>query len=131
MEKYGKNMERSRTHNQALGKWGEELAVDYMVKHGFEIVATNYRIRYGEVDIIATQGEIIVFCEVKTRKTLKYGTPGSAVNHEKRKHIMRVAEYFLSAGDWELFSPRFDVIEVFSFDETTINHMTDAYQLED
>ena len=126
-----RNTEHIMGHNQTLGKWGEELAVDYMVEHGFEIVATYYRLRCGEVDIIATQGETIVFCEVKTRSSLNFGTPGSAVNYEKRNHIMRVAQCFLNAGNREHLYPRFDVIEIFDFDKITINHMTNAYQLED
>lgn len=118
-------------YNQSLGKCGEKLAVDYMVKEGYEIIATNYRNRCGEIDIVASLGETIVFCEVKTRTSLKYGRPALAVNQEKRRHIIRVAQCFLSSGEWEDFYPRFDVVEIYRLQETIINHMTNAYQQEE
>jgi putative endonuclease len=118
-------------YNQALGKWGEDLAMDYMISQGYEIIASNYRAKCGEVDIVATQGEAIVFCEVKTRTSLRYGTPASSVTLEKRNHIMGVAQSFLKDGKWENFYPRFDVIEIYRFNGISINHMIDAYQIED
>jgi putative endonuclease len=119
------------SHNQALGKLGEELAVNYLIGQGYEIVTTNYRMRRGEIDIIATQGKSIIFCEVKTRASLKYGTPASAVTHEKRKHIVKVAHNFLNGGQWEDYCPRFDVIEVYKFNNGHINHMVNAYVIDD
>ena len=113
-------------YNQILGKWGEELAIDYMISQGYEIVASNYRAKCGEVDIVAAQGDTIVFCEVKTRTSLRYGTPASSITREKRNHIMGVAQSFLRDGEWEDFSPRFDIIEIYRFEEIAINHMIDA-----
>ena len=56
------------THNQQVGKWGEDIAVEYLIKRGREVVARNIRTPYGEIDIITKQGGIIVFVEVKTRR---------------------------------------------------------------
>ena len=114
-------------YNQELGKLGEESAVDYLISQGYEIITTNYRTRGGEIDIIATEGENIIFCEVKTRTSLSYGTPAVAVNRVKRNHIIRVAQCFLSSGAWSGYCPRFDVIEIYHIRKAHINHMINAF----
>lgn len=118
-------------YNQVLGQWGEKIAAEHLIDQGYEIITRNYRMRYGEIDIIATQKDTIIFCEVKTRTSLKYGTPASAVNYTKKNHILRVAERYLNSGDWEKYCPRFDVIEVYCFDKGYINHMVNAYVIDD
>jgi len=118
-------------YNQTLGKWGEELATNYLISQGYEIITTNYRTKCGEIDIIATKDDRIIFCEVKTRTSLKYGTPASSVTPEKRNHIIRVSQCFLNSEKWEYFCPRFDVIEIYHFNEVTINHMISAYEVDD
>ena len=118
-------------YNQTLGKWGEKFAANYLINQGYEIITTNYRTKCGEIDIVATKGDTIIFCEVKTRTSLKYGTPASSVTHEKRSHIIRVSQCFLNSPEWECFSPRFDIIEIYHFNEGTINHMINAYEIDD
>jgi len=114
-----------------VGRFGEDLAVDFLRKQGYEILRTNFRCRFGEIDIIAKEGKTIVFVEVKTRKSLKFGLPSESVNFKKQLHIKRVAEYFiayhLSQGKY-LY--RFDVVEIFingKNDVTKINLIKDAF----
>ena len=114
-------------YNQILGKLGETAAVDYLISQGYEIITTNYRTRGGEIDIIAKQEKTIIFCEVKTRTSLNYGTPAVAVNRVKRNHIIRVAQCFLSSGAWSGYCPRFDVIEIYHIRKAHINHMINAF----
>lgn len=118
-------------YNQILGAYGEEIAVKYLVKEGYKIVARNYRLAYGEIDIIASQGEAIVFCEVKTRTSLKYGTAAAAVDFVKRQHIIRVAQFFLNSGEWENYCPRFDIVEIYYSNNWHINHMVNAYVIDE
>lgn len=117
-------------HNQKIGKAGEDLAVKYLLKQGYEILSTNFRVKCGEIDIVAIKNDRIIFCEVKTRSSLKYGVPSSSVNSSKREHIIRVAQCFLKNGQWADFCPRFDVIEVYYFDKGRINHMIGAFVID-
>ncbi|BCS81565.1 YraN family protein [Anaerocellum diazotrophicum] len=114
-----------------VGRFGEELAVDFLKKQGYVILRTNFRCRFGEIDIIAQEGNTIVFVEVKTRKSLKFGLPSESVNFKKQFHIKRVAEYFITyhlSQDKYLY--RFDVVEIFldgKNDVTKINLIKDAF----
>jgi len=114
-----------------IGRFGEDLAVDFLKKQGYEILRTNFRCRLGEIDIIAKEGNTIVFVEVKTRKSLKFGLPSESVNFKKQLHIKRVAEYFIAyhlLQDKYLY--RFDVVEIFidgKNDVTKINLIKDAF----
>ncbi len=74
-------------HNQSVGKWGEETAVAYLDQRGYEILARNARTPYGEIDIIAKQGDITIFIEVKTRTSSKNVFPGAKCHcTEARSH---------------------------------------------
>jgi len=82
--------------NQITGTIGERAATKYLLKLGYQIVAQNFRCRFGEVDIIAQElNHTLVFTEVKTRKSLSYGYPSEAVNHKKQHHILNTSQYFL------------------------------------
>jgi putative endonuclease len=105
---------RKWTPALALGRRGEDLAHRYLRAQGFIIVARNYRLSSGdaEVDLIAWEGETLVFVEVKSRGTSDYGPPERAIGEEKRVHMLRVArEYTRKSGtDWGRI--RFDVVSV-------------------
>lgn len=95
-----------------LGEWGEKLAADHLVAGGMRVVARNWRIAAGEVDIIALDGDIVVFCEVKTRRNGTYGDAAEAVTGLKARRLRAVAAQWLaihSAGGCDV---RFDVIKV-------------------
>jgi putative endonuclease len=110
---------------QALGKQGEDLAVRQLQAGGLEILARNWRCRDGEIDIIARDpagpgGGVLVICEVKTRRGVRFGTPLEAVTRVKAARLRRLAACWLAAqrarGDGEpsagYAQVRFDVVSV-------------------
>lgn len=109
-----------------VGKTGEELAAKYLEQSNYKIIKQNFRSKQGEIDIIATdnnEGEI-VFIEVKTRTSLKFGRPAEAVNKTKRQHILKTAKYFLYSNNIKDKNIRFDTIEVFlNNNKYKINHI--------
>jgi putative endonuclease len=97
------------------GAWGERWAARYLKLHGCRILAQNVRpIRYGELDLIAKQGRIFLFVEVKTRKNEHYGPPITAIHTRKRKLLRKCATHWLARrfllNDQTLY--RFDAVEV-------------------
>lgn len=100
------------SHNQKIGKNGEDYAIKFILSRGYLILKRNFRCRNGEIDIIAKDNKEIVFIEVKTRTNLKYGVPSLAVNDLKKQHIARVAKYYLHKYNLEDRLIRFDVVEI-------------------
>ena len=97
-------------HNQKIGQWGEETAAAYLSQRGYEIIVRNARTPYGEIDIIAQQGDITIFIEVKTLRLSKNFFPEHNVTARKREHMLACAEHYAaeSAIDhWQI-----DVIAV-------------------
>lgn len=94
---------------QAAGRAGEDAAVRFLEKQGYSILERNYRLRSGEVDIIAHDGEYLVFIEVKTRRGQKFGTPFDAVDLRKQRQISKVALDYVRDRDIPV---RFDVVAV-------------------
>ncbi len=109
------------------GRSGEDLARRYLEHHGYLILQTNYRSRYGEVDIIARRGRVVAFIEVKTRLGHKCGEPFEAVGPRKQNQIRRMAEMWVAehAGDRELRECefRFDVVSVKMDDRNSQGHV--------
>lgn len=97
---------------QKLGPRGEGLAWNFLRRQGYTIVERNYRTRYGEVDVVARQGETLVFLEVKTRRDLRLGRPEESVDWSKRQKLIRVAQSYLQAHDLEDRPARFDVLSI-------------------
>jgi putative endonuclease len=97
------------------GKIGELETARYLRKNGYEIVAANFRSRYGEIDIIAKNKKYICFVEVKTRAPGQLFSPRDAVTVSKRKKIISTANIFLSQNETRL-QPRFDIAEVTALD---------------
>ena len=81
-------------HNQNVGQWGEERATTYLRQRGYEILARNARTPYGEIDIVARQGSITIFIEVKTLSSSKNFFPEQNVTARKREHMLACAEYY-------------------------------------
>src|SRR5204862_7332226 len=83
-------------HRPELGRRGEQLAAEHLVRRGFEIVERNYRTRWGELDLVAFDGTTLAFCEVKTRRLATAGTtPFEAVNRRKRSRVRKMAARWL------------------------------------
>ena len=114
------------------GQRGEELAARYLKRKGYELVAQNYRSRFGEIDLIVRKGELLVFCEVKTRKDDRFSAAREAVDFRKQRRIILTASRFLAAEGVE-YPSRFDVIEVYLgegiFARPRINHLENAFTL--
>jgi putative endonuclease len=114
----------------SLGRWGEEEATRHLQGQGMVIVARNLRTPLGEIDIIARQGRILAFVEVKTRRSNAFGTPQEAVGRSKQRQILRAAQWYLGDGHGRGLQPRFDVVAVWP-DGTgaRIEHIVDAFGL--
>lgn len=98
--------------NNIVGKEGEFRAADYLDGKGFEIIARNYSCRYGEIDIVAMDGETLCFIEVKTRTSTDYGLPCEAVGYRKVQHIKRAAFHFMQRHPRRCEKMRIDVLEL-------------------
>ena len=95
-----------------LGPRGEKAAEKYLRRSGYRIVARNYRAAGAEIDIVAMDGETLVFVEVKTRRSRDAGAPEEAVDERKQKQIRRAAEIFATRYRADEVTMRFDVIAV-------------------
>lgn len=119
--------------NTELGKHGESIAGKLFEGEGFRVVLQNYKCKLGEIDLICMKDKLLVFCEVKFRRSIAFGIPAEAVDSKKRRHIRRVASWYLSQkmcinrlySDYDM---RFDVVEiVFANGEYEINHIENAF----
>jgi len=97
-------------HNQRIGKWGEDTATIHLTERGYEIVARNIRTPYGEIDIIAQQGDITIFVEVKTRTSNTMGLPEESITPRKREHMLAAADHY--AAEHEIDHWQIDVVAI-------------------
>ena len=113
-----------------LGKLGEELAFKKIKRIGYKCLARNYRCPLGEVDLIAKDGDTLVFIEIKTRKGKSIGYAKEAVDGRKRRQLSKVALTYIKANDcWHMRS-RFDVVAInFNNNEREIEIIKDAFEL--
>ena len=95
-----------------LGDEGERLAERFLRRHGYKILARNYRCHFGEIDIIARDGEIIAFVEVKARSSKQYGSAFEAITAGKMQRLARVARHYLAVCGLDNAFTRFDVVGI-------------------
>ena len=98
-----------------MGARGEQLAADWYTTRGYEVVARNWRCRQGELDLVVRRDGELVFCEVKSRTSDRYGLPAEAVTPAKQRRLRQLATLFLSSPDWaggRAGALRFDVAAV-------------------
>ena len=120
-----------KTPQQILGKKGEDVAFNYLVGKGLKIIRRNFRAGHGEIDIIALDGNVLVFVEVKTGKSKSFGNPASWVDENKQRIIGETAEAFIYKNDYDGFDCRFDVIAIEQQKGLyNIEHIKDAFWLE-
>ena len=113
-------------HN-ITGSKGEKEAVKYLSELGYEILATNWKFRKTEIDIIARTKDLIVVAEVKTRTDNYFENPEDAVNRKKQKHLVKAADAYIKENNisWEV---RFDIISILVKNgKTKIDHIKDAF----
>ena len=99
-------------HRAALGAYGERVAVRALTDTGLQVLDRNWRCRGGELDVVARDGDALVFCEVKTRRGTGFGSPAEAVTAVKRRRLRTLASAWLTAHDHHAPDLRFDVVEV-------------------
>lgn len=100
------------SYRKNFGRWGEDYAAGYLTQQGYAIIGRNVRTPYGEIDLIAMDGDVIVFVEVKTRSSKTYGYPEEAITKRKTNHMLASAQSYLQdnpelCGDW-----RWDVMAI-------------------
>ncbi|CFY08331.1 Uncharacterised protein family UPF0102 [Syntrophomonas zehnderi OL-4] len=111
-----------------LGRLGEEIAVRYLEKEGYKILARNYRNRYGELDVICIKKEVLVFVEVKTRRSNRYGSAEEAVTPKKIEHIKKVSLHYLADCHFKYKEIRFDVVSILMLEpDYRLNHIKAAF----
>src|SRR4030095_244342 len=113
-------------HNQRIGQWGEETAVEHLTQLGYEMLARNIRTPYGEIDVVARQGNMTIFVEVKTRTSNTMGLPEDSITARKRQHILSAADHY--AAEKEIDHWQIDVISIEGRPntKTTITHFENA-----
>lgn len=114
------------------GDRGEAMAAEYLRENGYEILASQFRCRFGEIDLIAWDGDTLCFVEVKTRTNLQMGLPREYVTPAKQRRIKKTALFYLAAHDLDC-PARFDVAEVYAEKPgdksgVRIEYLEDAFQ---
>ena len=118
--------------NNLTGAWGEALAAEFLQKKRYKILATGYRCRFGEIDLIVANKCHLVFVEVKLRKSDKFAEAAEFVDRRKQDRLRTTAALYLSEFPTQL-QPRFDVVEIYAPQGTDtlcpqIHHLEDAFQ---
>lgn len=111
------------THNQRLGKWGEDIATQWLIEHGYEVIEKNIRTPYGEIDIVAKQKDVTIFVEVKTLTSSKNFFPEQQITARKREHMLNAAQHYAAQNNinhWQI-----DVIAI-EKNVATITHFENA-----
>lgn len=113
-------------HNE-LGKLGEELAVEFLKKNGYEIRDTNWTYQKAEIDIIAQKGNILAVVEVKTRSSIEFGLPQDFVKPKKIQLLLKAVNEYVIENDLDI-EIRFDIIAIYREGrEFKIEHIEDAF----
>ena len=113
------------------GKLGETAAAAFLEQQGVRILERNFRSRFGEIDLIASNRGFVAFVEVKLRKNADFAEAREFVTAAKQRRIMTSAQFWIASHDCEL-QPRFDVVEIYAPDgmdsrTVQINHLEDAF----
>lgn len=102
----------TRSNARLIGRWGEALIAEYLRRQGYRLLATGYRCRMGEIDLIGTKADILAFVEVKTRQDNRFGTGREFVGQHKQDRIRITAQLYLQEHPELSLQPRFDVAEL-------------------
>ena len=111
-----------------FGREGEDAASAFYRDLGYEVVERNYRSGRGEIDLVARRGETLVFCEVKSRRSDRWGAPAEAVDGLKQARLRKLAAAWMAERRPGYAEVRFDVVSVIVRDgKTDVNHIPDAF----
>jgi putative endonuclease len=118
-------------YRKRVGREGEDRAVHYVEGKGYTVLERNYRAERGEIDIVALDGDVLVFVEVKTKRHDSYGEPETWVDRRKQAQIGKVAQAYIQQHNIDDRDCRFDVIGIAGDDQNVeIHHIEDAFWLE-
>ena len=110
------------------GNKGEQIAMQHLKQQGLEIVEMNYRFGHGEIDVVARDGDVLVFCEVKTRYTDEFGAPEYAITPRKQQQLRKVAQAYLFDHEIREVDCRFDVVAIrMTGNRPEINYIKNAF----
>ena len=109
---FGLGQNEATQTRRALGLYGEQLAARYLTERGIAVIDRNWRCAHGELDLVARDGDCLVFCEVKTRRSVRFGDPLEAVTWSKATRLRRLAVAWLQVHDEHAARIRIDVIAI-------------------
>ncbi|MBQ8968529.1 MAG: YraN family protein [Bacteroidaceae bacterium] len=114
------------SHND-FGRWGEEVAADYLESKGYRILERDWRSGHRDIDIVARNVDSVIFVEVKTRRTNDFGEPYEAVNYQKKRNLLSAINHYIKYKHLDLHA-RFDIISIVAQDmaEPEIKHIEDV-----
>ena len=116
-------MPKSKISKTELGRIGEQIASEFLISKGYQLLIKNYRYKRDEIDLIVQFQNILIFVEVKARKNNKFGNPEESVNKTKISNIIRAAQNYIQEIDWKK-NIRFDIVAVTG---NEIMHFEDAF----
>lgn len=118
-----------KNHNKILGERGERAAELFLKKHDYVILEKNWRCKYGEADLVAMDGDCLVFVEVKTRTSREQGFPNESVGPKKRAKYEQIALEYLAQSDLCDLPMRFDVVDIVRVDDNraALRHHVNAF----
>ncbi len=106
--------------------FGEDMAAAYLIQHGHRVLEKNWRQKCGEIDIISVDKDMLVFTEVKQRKSDSYGRPAEFVTKDKQRKLRNTANIYIMKKHYK-GNARFDVVEVLGEEKPEINHIKNAF----
>ncbi|MCI4445200.1 MAG: YraN family protein [Candidatus Aminicenantes bacterium] len=123
-------MEKDKIGSFPFGLWGEELAANYLQNKGYEILQKHFYFHHTEIDLIARDGNYLVFVEVKTRSSADFGRPEESLTERKKHYLRRAAEGYLYLNNLYHLDCRFDVISISfdQFNQPLIEHLENAFE---
>lgn len=121
-------MAKLKANYQVIGRWGEEIAANYLQGQGYEILDRNVRTAYGELDLIARFNDVLVFVEVKTRRSTAYGLAEEAITQKKATHILQSAQAYILSNNFPDVDWRIDMISIYQAKgkKPVISHIENA-----
>ncbi len=119
----GRQAERASDGRSDLGRLGEGVAAQYLEERGYVICEMNYRCAVGEIDIVALDGECLAFIEVRTRKSIKFGSPEESITSAKKEKLIEVAETYLQERQSQPLDWRIDVVAIHMSSRGVLRHL--------
>ncbi len=123
-------MEKDKVGSLPFGRRGEDIAAEYLEKKGFRILDRHFQFHHAEIDLVARDGDYLVFIEVKTRSSEDFGCPEEAITERKKAYLRRAAEGYLYLNQLHNLDCRFDVISILFADgqPPAIEHLVNAFE---